>query len=218
METLFEFLSGTTDGVFAVDREQRIVYWNRAVRELLGHSAADVLGKHCYDVIAGKDDRRCAVCQPSCRAIMGANHGKPMPAVDILVQLLAGREIWLNVSTLLVPSCWQDLSVLVHFCRDATRSHEARRQMDQVHKMVGQSIRPPAKSRKARPATTPLHLTTREQEVLTRLAAGESTTGVARSLFISPVTVRNHIQSILGKLGVHSRLEAVTLALRRNLL
>jgi len=52
-------------------------------------------------------------------------------------------------------------------------------------------------------------ITAREREVLHLFGAGFGTADVAARLEISPVTVRNHAQSILSKLGVHSRLEAV---------
>jgi DNA-binding NarL/FixJ family response regulator len=57
-------------------------------------------------------------------------------------------------------------------------------------------------------------LTLRELEVLQSLVEGKSTAQVAQSLFISPRTVRSHVKSILSKLSVHSKLEAVTMALR----
>lgn len=57
-------------------------------------------------------------------------------------------------------------------------------------------------------------LTPREVEVLQALAHAKSTTEIAQSLFISPRTVRTHVKSVLAKLGVHSKLEAVTMALR----
>ena len=60
-------------------------------------------------------------------------------------------------------------------------------------------------------------LTRREREVLERLADGRSTQEVARELLVSPLTVRSHVKSILAKLGVHSKLEAVTYALRNGL-
>ena len=61
-------------------------------------------------------------------------------------------------------------------------------------------------------------LTPREFEVLRALAGGTPTRGIAVDLGISSVTVRNHVQRILGKLRVHSRLEAVALAYRTNLI
>jgi len=60
-------------------------------------------------------------------------------------------------------------------------------------------------------------LTPREREILGLIAHGETTAAVAQQLFISPATVRNHIQSVLTKLGAHSKLEAVTIALREGL-
>jgi NarL family two-component system response regulator LiaR len=60
-------------------------------------------------------------------------------------------------------------------------------------------------------------LTARELEVLGLMAEGISGTDIARRLGISTNTVRTHIQSILTKLQVHSRLEAVAFALRRGL-
>jgi two-component system, NarL family, nitrate/nitrite response regulator NarL len=60
-------------------------------------------------------------------------------------------------------------------------------------------------------------LTPREREVLSALVCGEDTVKVARSMGISPATARCHIQSVLTKLGAHSRLEAVTIAVREGM-
>ncbi len=57
-------------------------------------------------------------------------------------------------------------------------------------------------------------LTTRETEILRALAAGRTTTEIAEDLRISPLTVQSHVKSILAKLRVHSKIEAVTLAWR----
>lgn len=51
-------------------------------------------------------------------------------------------------------------------------------------------------------------LTRREREVLALLAEGADNDRIAQALVISPQTARTHIQNVLGKLGVHSRLEA----------
>ena len=55
-------------------------------------------------------------------------------------------------------------------------------------------------------------LTDRESEVLKLLARGLTQVDIASTLVISPKTVGTHIQRILGKLGVHSRAQAVVLA------
>ena len=59
-------------------------------------------------------------------------------------------------------------------------------------------------------------LTSRESDVLQCLSGGLSTSAIARRLLIAPVTVRNHVQSILQKFDVHTRLAAVVYAIRHN--
>ena len=61
-------------------------------------------------------------------------------------------------------------------------------------------------------------LTARELEVLRLLADGASTHVIAERLFVSLNTARNHVQRVIGKLGAHSRLEAVAIATRSGLL
>jgi DNA-binding NarL/FixJ family response regulator len=61
-------------------------------------------------------------------------------------------------------------------------------------------------------------LTQREQEVLELLALGLANKGIARRLGISEHTVKFHVGSILAKLEVGSRTEAVSVAARRGLL
>jgi two-component system, NarL family, response regulator DevR len=61
-------------------------------------------------------------------------------------------------------------------------------------------------------------MTPRELDVLRHLARGESTDDIARSLYISVSTVRNHIQNVLIKLDAHSKLAAVAVAVRNGLI
>jgi DNA-binding NarL/FixJ family response regulator len=60
-------------------------------------------------------------------------------------------------------------------------------------------------------------LTPRELEVLRALTEGLSTPEICDKLFIAPNTLRTHVQNIMGKLRVHSKLEAVAFALRYRL-
>jgi two-component system nitrate/nitrite response regulator NarL len=61
------------------------------------------------------------------------------------------------------------------------------------------------------------YLTPRELECLALLASGLGTTLIARRLGVSTMTIRSHVQAVLTKLGVHSRLEAASLAIRYGL-
>ncbi len=59
-------------------------------------------------------------------------------------------------------------------------------------------------------------LTDREREILTLLAQGMRNDDIATQLYISPQTVQTHVRNILGKLRVHSKLEAVAFAVRHG--
>ncbi len=60
-------------------------------------------------------------------------------------------------------------------------------------------------------------LTRREREVLCLLAEGADNDTIAQTLVISPQTVRTHVQNVLNKLDLHSRLEAASFVIRNEL-
>lgn len=64
------------------------------------------------------------------------------------------------------------------------------------------------------PAERAERLTGREVQILQLTADGLSLEQIAESLSISPHTIRTHLQNVLTKLGVHSKLEAITFAIR----
>jgi DNA-binding NarL/FixJ family response regulator len=71
--------------------------------------------------------------------------------------------------------------------------------------------RPVASDERARVRELVHGLTLRERQVLGRLVEADDTIGIARSLGVAPSTARTHLQNVLLKLGVHSRLQAVAL-------
>jgi PAS domain S-box-containing protein len=220
MRELFEFVANTADGVFAVNRHQRIVLWNRAAEGLLGIPATRAVGRPCYEVIGGSDELGCRACRLGCRSLKLAMRSELVATREVAVHSGDNGERWISLSTILVPTRLQHLAVLIHLFRDITR-----------HKTLEQGVRllleklpglpcAPVVGESTASCETHGHagLTRREQEVLRNLASGAPTREIATSLYISPATVRNHVHNIFEKLGVHSRLEAVTVALGRGLL
>jgi len=69
----------------------------------------------------------------------------------------------------------------------------------------------------SQPLEPGLDLTEREREVLLLMIEGLNNTQIAGRLTVSPSTVKSHVSNILSKLGVASRTEAVTLALRNRI-
>jgi DNA-binding NarL/FixJ family response regulator len=89
---------------------------------------------------------------------------------------------------------------------------------------VGESVIPPELlirllgryTRREELSRTPL--TEREQEVLGLVSEGLSNAAIAQRMVVSVHTVRNHIASLSAKLGAHSKLEALSIAVRQGLL
>ena len=79
--------------------------------------------------------------------------------------------------------------------------------------MLARLLRGLQKKDERGPATP---LTPRELEVLRELSLGHDNESVAKTLKMSPNTVRTHVQNILSKLNVHSKLEAVSRGIREG--
>ncbi len=102
----------------------------------------------------------------------------------------------------MIPGSRNGLQPTVHLFRDVTASHELEALL---RERLTQSKPVPAGS--AADPSRPL--TPREIEILRLMTSGANTKTMAERLHVSPATVRNHGKDIFGKLGVHSRLEAV---------
>ncbi|TAJ31549.1 MAG: response regulator transcription factor, partial [Nitrospirae bacterium] len=114
--------------------------------------------------------------------------------------------VWLNVSSLPIPSRKRDRFWVAHLFRDITKQAKVRQLVNELHTAlccVG-SEGPEPRADQLPEVTTALPLSEREREVLYLLASGTNTKSIADSLCISPATVRNHIQHILEKLGAHT--------------
>jgi len=217
---LLRIFESAADGVHAVDGEQRIIFWNQAAAKLLGFSAQEVLGRYCYDVIAGGDYEGHPFCRRGCPTIEAAKRGRSVQNYDVCSRRADASTVWLNVSALSVDDPERQGRLAIHFLRDVTRRRQAEILAQQTIEAVSR-YRPGegATEREAGgpyPAPVP-RLTRREMEVLRLLASGTSLPAMARTLGITVATVRNHIEHILGKLGVHNRLEAVVYAAQHKL-
>lgn len=199
-------LARTADGAFAIGADGRIVLWNRAAEKMLGHSAREAIGRPCCDLFVGYDDSGNRLCYQGCHVMSLVKMGDPVQSFDMRTRTKTGRPIWINLSTLTVPAGQAGGPLTVHLFRDVTATKEL---LGLVRERL--TATPTAEA-------TGDALTRRELEILRVIATGMSTKAAAAKLHVSPATVRNHVQNILGKLGAHSRLEAVAKATRQRLL
>jgi len=209
---LLEQLTHSGDGVFAVDSQQRIVAWNKAAESLLGYSAKEVLGKYCCEIIQGRDSNGVLQCVAHCSHFEQGKSLRWARHMELQSRSKSGQNVWISIATVSIVSPRRELSVLVHIFRQADRPDPA------ASSLVSLQPASPGQRMAGREhgSAAAVPLSDREMAVLRLLAEGHSTKGIAAQLFLSPVTVRNHIQNILKKLDVHTRLEAILWALRHR--
>ena len=66
------------DGLYFVDRDRAIIYWNRAAERISGFTAAEVIGKSCGDgILTHIDDEGCNLCKTGCPLAKTIADGKP---------------------------------------------------------------------------------------------------------------------------------------------
>ena len=147
----------------------------------------------------------------------------------MLSQTKSGESIWLNISIISPPNDSEPF--LAHIVRDISREKKTELALERFLANLGTrslTRRFAAEDKPAsadpwiashQPPDSPLlNLSEREIEVLTLLAEGLSTDGLALRLNISHFTARNHIQNILVKLNLHSKAQAVSYAFKKGIL
>jgi PAS domain S-box-containing protein len=204
---LDQALAQAGDGAFVVGADGKLALWNRSAERLLGHAARDVLGRPCCEVFAGHDGDGNRLCYQGChvRSLIGMEEA--VQSFDMRTRTKAGRPLWINVSILKTKGP-RGAPRTIHLFRDVTATKE-------LLALVQERLAPPPAPGPGEPE--PTALSRRELEVLRLMTEGLDTGAAAERLHVSPATVRNHAQNIFGKLGVHSRLQAVAYAIRHRL-
>jgi len=186
------------DPVFAVDREGVIVLWNQAAEKTFGYPAKTALRQRCWKLLCGYDTYENQYCCKRCTVRTMALGHKLVNCFKVNFKTASEERKRFEISCLTV---FDDpgKEILLHVCRPERQDQK-----------------------ETTPETTADDyldvLSRREHEALVLLADGKNNHDIATSMSVSIPTVRNHIQHLLHKLKVHSRLEAVVLARRLKLL
>ncbi len=202
--------------MFAADDDLAIVRWNERAEALLGFTEGDMRGRRCFEVTGCPEMIRRAFCG-GCGARPRGGGRELVPAFDQQLSTRAGEKVWVNVATL-VAAAPGGGALRVHLLRDLTRERELQEVIRQILRTASTVSPEPERAEGAGPrAAPPADVTVREREVIRLLAGGHSTNAIAARLGISRRTARNHVQNILCKLRLHSRLEVVAYAAARGL-
>ena len=218
MDYLFDALDNAADGALVIDDKLRVVYWNKAARNILGFTDEDVAGRFCYQLLQGHDEQQQLICRVHCQVAKKALRSQPVPNYDVNVRAKQGNRHWLNMSVFTYHMDGNvGGNVVVHLFRDIKDRKFDEDVLTHLVELIRKHQDDMEGSRtKLNPRVEPF--TSRELEVLVLLAKGHPTDEVGELLSITSNTVRNHIQHILIKLQVHTRLEAVVYAIEQGLI
>ena len=222
---VLDLLARSDMPALATDVAGHILFWNRAAERLLDRPAREALGRRCYDVLGGRDVYGNRFCHENCAVVSMSRKGEAVQGFEMVLSGPPRREQSLNVTILKIPGERPELFTLVHLLQPVDRSSRLARALERLGATRPTSVPrgnsdgagPLAVTAEAPPITAEAPpLTDREKEILRWVAAGMQNKEIAQKLGISLATVRNHIHNILEKLGVHSKLEAVSLAFRQG--
>jgi PAS domain S-box-containing protein len=204
-EEITRLFANTADGVWVSGPHGEIRFWNRAAESILGYPAAQVLGRFCRDVFGGCDKNGNRLCGWPCPIKTLLRGGDLVEHFDMATRTRTGQPVWIDISCVAVPSGDDRPPTIVHLFRDVTAAH-------QIDVLVRQHLaRIDAERAAGEETALPRidELSQRERQVVAMMRSGATTATIARQLYISKATVRNHVQNIFAKLRVHNRLEAV---------
>jgi DNA-binding CsgD family transcriptional regulator len=193
--------------VWVTGPDGRIVYVNERAERLLATTARESVGRPCHGVVAARTPTGGSFCGARCPFVAASDADGEVEPADVRIGGRAGREEhWLHVTAIPVEGPDRTGRWIVHTARVADRERRLERHVARVAAR-SEEIREVDGARARRP------LSPREREVLDLLARDVELGQVATQLGIAYVTVRNHVQHVLAKLGAHSVAEAVAMHL-----
>ena len=214
---LFSLLEHTADAGYTVTETGEICSWNRSAERLLGFPANEVLHRNIDEVLEARDALGTPALAGGSEAMTrtwDATSGG-VSNFDLEVKTRSSGRIWVNVSTIVFNNSRTGRRLFVRLAHDVDQRHRneelLNRTIDAARQLVSLS------ESVASHAPVAL-LSEQERHILTLFAGGSDPATIARTLSISPQTLRNHLHHINRKLRTHNRLEAVTHAQRRGLI
>lgn len=204
----------TTDAIFAVAPDHRVVHWDARMESLTGILAEEAVGLPFYEVLVGECEDGGSLDARAWSAVRLGRDARPVPGYDARLETRVGGGRWVGVSVLGVDT--DEGTYLVHLVRDTQKAHDT---LEMARGLIRLSPSNGGVTASSRPDPRDVpQLTPRQGEVLKMLAEGKGVGEIRRELYLSQATVRNHVRSLLQALGAHSQLEALAKARKLGLL
>lgn len=230
---LLDLLSAGEPPAFANDQNHRIIFWNKGAERVMDRTAAQALGRLCHEVFCGRDPFGNRFCNETCAVSSSILRNESLNRFEVTTGDRVHTKT-LGFTVVEIPGPRPGLYTAVHIMDQIDEKSRLARELLRIRGAYDS----PAPAGAASDGSMPITLQTgrdvssppaaalnalaleplsdREMDVLRAIAGGLSNKDIAKSLHISVATTRNHVQHILKKLDVHSKLEAVALAFRNG--
>ena len=124
-ESIFESLSTASIGAYAVNVEQRILFWNRSAQQILGYPAEQVLGRRCSDVLVGLTAGSLTPeCEGGCPSIQCLQAGQIPGTLRLRMLCASGTRKSVSLTPMVIGGGGNDAPLLVHLFSDGPESDE----------------------------------------------------------------------------------------------
>jgi hypothetical protein len=110
-----ELIAESKAPAYGMDRHDRIVYWNEGAEKALGWTPDEVLGKMCYDVLAGRDVFGNLYCTKECPVVVSAIAGDDVRPYLLDVRKKGSNSVKVIVRAVPLPAAGPTFAVLMHF-------------------------------------------------------------------------------------------------------
>jgi len=223
---------GLPYGVLIVDVHGKVLFISPAAVKLLGVDPRSVNGAHCWELARLQSIDGQPFCSPDCPARRQLRSGQLESTQHLVYCSPSGKptaELRLAYSTLFSPTSGTRGALLHLISPSAEIEESARPASEKVPTLESTGLRARAGGEPAPAAARDASdreqlpvvfedydLSGREIEVLEELAEGLGTSEIAERLFISPITVRKHVQNVMRKMHVHRRLDAVLVWMKNS--
>jgi len=131
-----DLLDHMSDGVYFVDQERRILYWNEGARRLTGYSADELLGRYCQDdILCHIDSAGKRLCQEGCPLSASIEDGGHHEAT-VYLRHKQGRRIPVNVRVQPMKDASGTIIGAIEIFSDDTAQNEVRRRDEAMRQMA----------------------------------------------------------------------------------
>jgi signal transduction histidine kinase len=168
---IFNIVDRVAEPAFLVNREHRIIAWNKACEKLVGYEARSVLGKPCFQVMRGTDVFGNRFCDKNCPVFNMCLHGERVNPFEVVLRTADSTTLRANLSIVVLRQASE--FAIMHLVNPLGRGEERKARHDR--KVSG------------RRSSAPDQLTLRETDALRQVAAGRSTHQIANGPVISGV-------------------------------